>query len=206
MKMKLEFRGKGGICGGGRFHWAHIMLVSVYVCDWLRLVGRGRWEKWQQCHEVDPNVHSCERAFCFHIGASQTAQSDRRKLCWDNPSVETSKSHPFALSLMHTQTHFKQSEPAQTKWYEYLKTDWGKKKEVTRRKNTGKAIGQVSQIHCMHLSHVPVSWSLWVCVCLRVCLTSLLYLSRAHLLSITYFPFLPPFFSSLFSSSSSLPF
>lgn len=52
------------------------------------------------------------------------------------------------------------------------------------------------------ISHGPVSWSLYVCVCV---VNSALYLSRAHLLSITSFPSPTPLFTFCFSLSVTNP-
>lgn len=83
----------------------------------------------------------------------------------------------------------------------WKRTEAKKKKKEEKKKVKKHWKGYWSGIaNTLHASQswtselIPVS----VCVCLRVCLTSLLYLSHAHLLSITYFPSPAPFSLLLF--------
>lgn len=113
-------------------------------------------------------THACTRRLCrlffLHIGTSQTVQSDRRKLCRDNPSAVSLNHGPAppisqTHTLKDTHTHLIAYRPEQTEWYEYLKKDWGNKKEKWYRP----WIWYHKYIVC--ISHGPVSWSLYVCMC-----------------------------------------
>lgn len=174
----------------------HILLGCPHVLETVRDEGGGWGEKVRRMAAVSLGEYKCALMHTrfvffhfFHIGASQTVQSDRRKLCWDNPS---------AVSLNHTThtTPLSRRTLRKTYTYKYREADreiWIFEKGL-RQKLERPWVWYHKYIVC--ISHGPVSWSLSVCMC--VCNFSL-YLSCAHLLSITYFPSPTPFFFPLLS-------